>query len=245
MEPAGRKELVWQERVKSILGDLGIAGETVSPSPARTIEELASLGIVKGYSTIVAVGSENIVDKIVTALISQKGDKEVVLGMIPENYNSALARMLGVKDVRDACNALKFRKLSTIDACFIEPNKYFLTEALIESSRSIDAYLILDNIQAGLPFNKITIRPGLNISVEDNSLQKGSSNRFLGWLFGKKPQEINNSFFRSKKLKLETINTSVPVKVDGEVIAKTPIVCHNRSKALKIIVARDTIKLKE
>jgi len=245
MEPAGRKELVWQERVKSILGDLGIAGETVSPSPARTIEELASLGIVKGYSTIVAVGSENIVDKIVTALINQKGNKEVVLGIIPENYNSAMARMLGVSDLRDACNTLKFRKLSTIDACFIEPNKYFLTEAIIESHRTIDSYLILDNIKAGLPFNRIIIKPGLKITIEDNSLQKDSPNKLLGWLFGKKQTGINNSFFRSKNLKIETINTNIPVKVDDEVIAKTPIVCRNRSKVLKIIVARDTINLKE
>ena len=245
MEPAGRKELVWQERVKSILGDLGIAGETVTPSPARTIEELASLGIVKGYSTIVAVGSENIVDKIVTALINQKGNKEIVLGIIPENYDTALARMLNIRDLRDACNTLKFRKLQTIDVCFIEPNKYFLTEAIIESKRSIDAYLILDNIKAGLPFNKITIKPGLKIKIEDFSLEKGSSKKWWGWLVGRKQTHINDSIFFSRKLKIETINTSVPVKVDSEVIAKTPITCHNRSRALKVIVARDTIKLKE
>lgn len=245
MEPAGRKELVWQERVKSILGDLGIAGETVTPSPARTIEELAALGVVKGYSTIVAVGSENIVDKVLTALINQKGNKDTVLGIIPQNYNSALARKLNISDLKEACNALKYRKLETIDVCFIEPNKYFLTEATIETQKSVDAYISLDQIKAGLVFNSLSIKPGLEIKIVDNSLQRSSSGKVWGWLFGQKKPEINNSFFKSKMLKIETPDNSLAVKVDGEVIAKTPIVCRNRSRALKIIVARDIIKTKE
>ena len=137
MEPAGNKAS-WQEKVKDTLGDLGIAGETVFPSPARTIEELASLGILKGYSTIVAVGSEKIVNKIVTALINQKSNKDTVLGVIPEDYTSKIAKRIGVSDYKEACQALKYRKLETVDACCIEPNKYFMTEAVIDSVKGFE-----------------------------------------------------------------------------------------------------------
>jgi len=245
MEPAGRKMEVFQEKVKDVLGDLGIAGETVSPSPARTIEELASLGVVKGYSTIVAVGSERIVNKVVTALINQKANQDVVLGIIPDNFQSVLAKKIGVTDVKSACQALKQRKLQTIDACFIEPNKYFLTKAVLESNRIFDSYLILDTLQAGFPCSRMTIRPGLKITIEDGSLQKQSlMQKFLG-IFSKtqrkEDRDISTSIFVSKKAKIEVPNASISVKADDETIAKTPITIHNRPKALKIIVAREGI----
>jgi diacylglycerol kinase family enzyme len=248
MEAGSAKLAAGQEKIKDILGDLGIAGETVSPTPARTIEELASLGIMKGYSTIVAVGSEKLVNKIVTAIINQTGGKETVLGVIPSDFNGQLAKRIGVRDVKEACQALKFRKLETIDACQIDPNKYFLTEAIVETGRSVDAYLRLDEIQAGLIFNKIIIKPGLEIEVIDQSQE--SVNRFKGFwakLFGKKVEtkDIYTSFFQSQTLKLETLGKILPVKVDDEIITKTPVICSARPKALKIVVARDTIRAKE
>lgn len=244
MEPAGKKGVVWQEKVKNILGNIGIAGETVTPSPARTVEELASLGIVKGYSTIVAVGSEKIVNTIVNTIISQNDNKEVVLGIIPEDYNSVLAKKIRVTNVDDACNALKSRKLETADACFIEPNKYFLTEAVIESQKPLDAYLITPQIKAGVVLNKLYIRPGLEIEILDHSAVEEKPG-FLSRFFGKKASSSGRSYFRSKTIKIDAPDGGVPVKVENEVIAKTPIICHNRPKALKIIVARDNIVVKE
>lgn len=243
MEPAGPKS-AWQEKVKDTLGDLGIAGETVSPSPARTIEELASLGIIKGYTTIVAVGSEKIVNKIVTALINQKAGKDTVLGVIPDDYNSKIAKRIGVSDYKEACQTLKSRKLQTVDVCFVEPNKYFMTEAVIESSRSQEAYLTFDKIQAGVSFNKITIKPGLKVEINDFSEQtQDNFKKFISSIFGKKLviNDIYTSHFASNELQVETARTSVSLKVDGEIIAKSPFLCHHQPKALKIIVAKDTI----
>lgn len=243
MDPAAGKAVQWQEKVKSILGDLGIAGETVTPSPARTIEELASLGVVKGYSTIVAVGSQNLVNKIVTTLINQKEAQNTVLGIIPENYESTIAKRIRVKDLKDACDTLKYRKLETFDACFIEPNKYFVTEAVIESRKPIDAYLTTPHVKAGISFNRFVIKPGLKINIYDSNTKEGSKKGIFGWLFGKKEEsDIYTSFFQTNKFKLEVLDQTLPVKVDDYVISKTPIVCTNKNKALKIIVARDIIE---
>jgi diacylglycerol kinase family enzyme len=244
MEPASAKSN-WQEKVKDTLGDLGIAGETVFPSPARTIEELAALGIMKGYSTIVAVGSEKIVNKIVTALINQKASSDTVLGVVPENYDSKIAKRLGINDYKEACQALKFRKLQTFDACCIEPNKYFMTEATIETDKSEDAYLTLDQIQVGAKFSKITIKPGLKIEINDSSIKKPTSIKNLFNVFiGRKPElttDIYSSFFHTDKVQIETPDAALSIKVDGEIIAKTPVLCRHESNILKIIVARDTI----
>jgi diacylglycerol kinase family enzyme len=245
MEPAGNKSS-WQEKVKDTLGDLGIAGETVSPSPARTIEELASLGIIKGYSTIVAVGSEKIVNKIVTALISQKSNNDTVLGIIPDDYDSRMAKRIGVKDYKEACQALKSRKLQTMDTVCIEPNKYFMTDAIIESPKSADTYLLMGQIQVGAKFNKITIKPGVKIEIEDENKQIQSNvKNFFKFLIGKKEEGLKNniysSLFHSKEIQIETPDNSFSVKVDGDTVAKTPILVTHQPKALKIIVARETI----
>lgn len=244
IESAGKKSEVWQEKVKSILGDIGIAGETVTPSPARTVEELASLGIVKGYSTIVAVGSEKTANKIATAIINRHENNDVVLGVIPENFDTAIARKIGVKDLKHACETLKYRKLETTDACFIEPNKYILTEAVIDSQKSIDAYLTTNSIQAGFLFNRVIIGPGLRVNIEDLS-GHGAKRSIFKWLFGQKEDNtsIYSSFFHDKKFKLETPGYSLPIVSDGEIVAKTPIIIQNRPKVLKIIIARDTIAL--
>jgi diacylglycerol kinase family enzyme len=247
MEPAGSKTS-WQEKVKDTLGDLGIAGETVFPSPARTIEELAALGINKGYSTIVAVGSEKIVNKIVTALINQKSNKDTVLGVIPEDYTSKMAKRIGVTDYKEACLALKYRKLQTVDACFIEPNKYFMTEAYIESAKTADIYLTLDAVQVGASFNKITIKPGLRIEIDEENKKQPSLRNMFNAFIGKKQVEEKNiysSLFHTQTVQIETSGTPLSIKVDDEIIAKTPILCHQMSKALKIIVAKEIINQSE
>jgi len=234
-----------QEKIKDILGDLGIAGETATPTAARSIEELTHLGVIKGYSTIVAVGSEMLVNKVITVLASEQMAKETVLGVIPDDYTSVLAKKLGVNDIYSACRALKLRKLETTNLCFIEPNKYFLTEALIESSKNSMIFFSLENIKGSALFQKIIIKPGLDISIYDRTLEGSLPQKFLRWLFGKKEKDIYTSNFQTKRIRFESEKENLPIKVSGEIVAKTPATFNNRSRQLKIIVARDRLKVEE
>lgn len=241
MEPPKAKIVSRQEKIKDILGNLGIAGETVSPSAARTIEELTHLGIVKGYSTIVAVGQESLINKVITVLVTQKEIKDVVLGIIPTDFNSQIAQRIGVKDLNSACNVLKQRKLEIIDLCLLEPNKFFLTDATIETFFNQEVYFAVDNYKGKALTNKILIKSGLEVFFYDKTLQGSPVSSFSRWLFGKKEKDIYSSYFHTKKIRIESNNT-LSLKVSGETIAKTPLVVSNRSRALKIIVARDKIK---
>lgn len=247
METAGKKTAVWQEKVKDILGDLGIAGETVAPSPARTIEELAQLGVVKGYNTIVAVGSQKLLNKVASVIINQKENRDIVLGFIPEDYSGSLAKRINTKDTQSACLALKQRRLETIDACMVEPNKFFLTEAILENTTPTDIYLTIDSIKAGLPFNKISIKPGIELNIRDFSIKTKTKN-FFSFLFRKKEEEpindIYSSFFLCENLRIDSEDEILSVKADDDIIAKTPAIFHNRPKALKLIVSRDIISSK-
>jgi len=243
MEPPRRGLSSWQEKIKTILGELGIAGEMVSPSSARTIEELTTLGIVKGYSTIVAVGSEKVANEVASAIIKHKEteNSDSVLGFIPDDYESPLAELIGVKDFKEACNALKFRKLETADTILIEPNQYILTELKIEESKPFKIDMAFDSFKLNFPANRIVIKPGLDIEINDLSWQNQPVVGFFNWLVGKKEKDIYSSFFTAESLKLGINSNPQEVKVGGVTINKTPIVLKNMPKALKIIVTRDTI----
>lgn len=234
-----------QEKIKDILGDLGIAGETVTPSPARTIEELAHLGVVKGYSTIVAVGSEALVNKVITVLATEDTARETVLGVIPNDFTSFLAKRIGISDLPSACNALKYRKLETVNLCLIEPNKYFFTEAAIESRRNQEIFFSIDKLKGRALTKRVTIKPGLEISFYDESSEGKISSKFWRWLFGKKEKDIFTSRFFVKRIRFESERENLPIKVSGEIVAKTPATFQNRSRILKIIVARDRMMKKE
>jgi len=242
IEPPRGKLVSRQEKIKDILGDLGIAGETVSPSAARTIEELTHLGVIKGYSTIVAVGSESLTNKVITALAAEKISNEIVLGIIPDDFSNPLAKKIGVSDLRSACETLKFRKLSTIDICLIEPNKYFITSAEITSGKNNVVYFSFEKVKGRALIDNILIKPGLEIFLHDRNLEGNASIQFYNWLFGKKREDIFSSFFKVKRIRIEAEDASLPVKVSGEIVAKTPVTFHNRSKILKIIVSRDKMR---
>lgn len=245
IEPSYGKSINRQEKIKDILGNLGIAGETVSPSAARTIEELTHLGVVKGYSTIVAVGSETLVNKIITIIANDKTNKTTVLGVIPNDFTSNLAKRIGVTDLQSACNALKFRKLETINLGLIEPNKYFITEATISNYKNTEIFFSVENIQGRALVKNVSIKPGLEVSFYDNNAEGGSGKKFVNWLFGKKIKDIYSSFFMTKRIRIESEKGNLQVKVSGETVAKTPVTFQNRQKTLKIIVARDRIKQEE
>ncbi len=242
VEPPKGKFISRTEKIKDILGDLGIAGETVSPSAARTIEELTHLGVIKGYSTIVAVGSEALANKVITALAMEKTASEIVLGVIPDDFNLALAKKIGINDLRSACEVLKHRRLSTVDVCLIEPNKYFITSAEITANRNMEIYFSFEKVKGRALSDNILIKPGLEIYFHDRNLEGGTTIKFYNWLFGKKRDDIFSSNFKTKRIRIEAENANLPVKVSGEIVAKTPVTLHNRSKVLKIIVARDKIK---
>lgn len=242
IEPLKGKFSNRQEKVRDILGNLGIAGETVTPNSARTIEELTHLGIVKGYSTIVACGSESLVNKVITVLATEDLAKDTVLGVIPNEFDSPLVKKLGITDIYSACNALKSRKLENASLCFIEPNKYFLTEAVIENSHNKEIFFSMEKISGKANVRKVVIKPGLEVTLYDQSLEGGVLKKIYQWLFNKKEKDIYTSSFQTRRIRFESEKENLSIKVSGEVVAKTPATFSNRARILKIIVARDRMK---
>jgi len=115
-----------QDRLKSRLKELGIAGEFVKSIGEGDVTKLARLGIEKGFKTIVAVGGDGTINEVINGLTNTN----VALGIIPIGNSNELAKTLGINDWQAACNILAARKIEEVDLGKIG-KKFFVTSVNI------------------------------------------------------------------------------------------------------------------
>jgi YegS/Rv2252/BmrU family lipid kinase len=111
-----------QDRLKSKLKELGIAGEFVKSIGEGDVTKLTAMGIKKGYKTIVAVGGNGTINEVINGV----GNSGVAVGIIPIGDKNELAKSLGISDWQTACNILAARKIETLDIGRVGKS-YFIT----------------------------------------------------------------------------------------------------------------------
>lgn len=223
------------ERIKNILTVLGISGETTLVSPARSASELALMGVEKGYSTIVTIGSDEIINEVASSICGSGA----VLGIIPIDASADINNLVGTNDIKKACESLKRRRLKTINMGFIEPDINFLTKVTIEANKTLSVQSEINDYYFETSADKIVIDHNLGVKMYTFK-EKG----FLDNLFSFMGNNDNTryfSFFNAERLRLRT-HEIIPVKIGDLAVAKTPIVAYRRPKALKIIKFCSKIK---
>jgi hypothetical protein len=233
--PKNNTEKKLHERIKNILTVLGISGENALVSPARTAEELAIMGVEKGYSTIVAVGSDDIVN-IVASSIYQS---DAILGVIPINASHDIHQLITTDDIKKSCEALQKRTLKSVNIGHVEPNINFLTKLVISSKKTLSIAAEIDDFYFETYADKIEIDNDLNVKLF-NYAKKGFFNNLFG-ILSKKGNLEHFSFFNANILRLRT-HEIIPVKIGEHTITKTPIVAYKKQKDLKIIKYSSRIK---
>lgn len=232
------------KKIKELCGDTGIAGETVSPSPARTIDELAAIGTSKGYSTVVAVGTDIFLNKVASALINHTrgrntDDRKIVLGVIPwDPKTSYLSQLIGISSHKHAVETLKFRKLQPMALGVIEPNKYFISPITIKIPKRAKFRISTADFDTHLEANDLSVSKDLELAVTDTTGIRSLIGRTWQWLMGKQPINQSRSIFRHHSFTIES-NKPLPVTLEGETIAKTPITVKQAAELLQMIQSRD------
>ena len=242
-QPKNGSTLSIQKKIKNQLAFYGILGEISRVSPARSVEELTEIAIAKQYSTIVAVGSDQLINNIVSYI----NNRDCTLGIIPINTSNLMNQLIAVNDVKKACEALKERKIKTIDSVYIVPDKFFLTKANISNSKPTLATIYFDKCNVSVRFTEIVIySPAIIDNNKENKIYLNIKNdaegpneirKIWNWLLGKKIKNNFNSYLRMKHLIIDTPEP-IPVKIDGKIVAKTPIEIKVKPKSLKIITSR-------
>ncbi|MDD5341976.1 MAG: diacylglycerol kinase family protein [Patescibacteria group bacterium] len=240
----------WQSqiaRIENRLTDLGIAGRICRLSILTSLEEIITEAIKKGADTIVAVGNDNTVRKVIPLVASQT----VSFGIIPVGGPSRLAELLGIPEGEKACDVLSARVVERLDLGKVN-EQYFLTQLEIPFG---DLELSLDNQYTVRPLNpeqSITIY-NLGIFSPKNSPENYKSNPRDGLLelvvsggasgglghWFKKGEE-HNSVFSLRTARINCPQTSQQsVIADGYTVVNTPVKIAVAPKRLKVVVGKN------
>lgn len=260
------KELKVQDEIKVKLQTLGIVGESVTLSLAEEPRDLARVGLRKNYSTIVACGTDRLINEVGSGLI----ESGAVLGAIPLDENSAFHTILGTTNYLEACDILPRRKVLTIDCGLINSSKIFLTEVTVKPKKELslsDSGLIIVNFdgdfQAETKLCDITVSNAgagekdtekirqlltdnhLDVFIPDQIREEGG---FFSRLFGKKnnaAESVNGgSIFHPQRISIESRKKLVTLLAD-KIIGRGNLVIESYPESLKIIIKRERPQIEE
>lgn len=113
------------------LATMGLAGHIGRLTLFRSAKELVENLVQQGAKTIVLVGNDNTLNKVMWFL----PDLPVVLGYLPLAEPSDIAGLLGLPPGLAACDTLGARLIETLDMGKLG-DRYFLTEAVFERTRA-------------------------------------------------------------------------------------------------------------
>ncbi len=222
------------------LTDIGIAGEMVTQSSLKTIDDLLDIGIRKGYTTIVAVGSDSHIHRVVSALMRRNAADRPVLGTIPLNPQSLVGQMLDITHLKAALQALKSRRLAYANLAEIEPGKYILSQAEIHTNRPVPVSLSVDDALIEMLASDITLTGDGHVVIQNRFANASLAKRTVLWFLGVTPTNQTRSVFHGSRIRLAT-PSPLPIRVDNETLAQTPVSLKAIRRALKIVVARATL----
>lgn len=237
------------QEIKDYLGGLGISGEFTFPTAAQNADELVSLGLSKQYSTIVAVGSEEIANVVAGRLLGRKE----AFGVIPLEASSEICQLIGTSNWREACENLRYRKISEVRLGQTATGYSFLTKISLQINTAANITLEFRDFIVQTKATNLVISifdPGIKKIGDDYldiSVSSANPNEFqiinkLASFFGtKQPQEkILNSIFRGRSLRIFT-KTPTPLLCESTVVAKTPQLIESTDEKIRLITSKNSL----
>lgn len=223
-------------RVEIRLTDLGLNGKILRLAGIKNIKTAIQNEIRIGAKTIVAVGNNQTVNKIIGAIINDDiyGDfqKKTLLGIIPIGDDNSIAASLGIKDAEEACNILLARRVEKIDLG-LAGNHYFLNEASIQSLGTI--------IEIGTYSLEIMDKGEVKIinllKDRDDRIKSNPHDGLLDIYI--RTRKKDETYLNSKNFKIS--NPNEKLIVDGVVEINTPIEISVLKDRVNMIVGKDRL----
>ena len=115
--------------LESRLATLDLAGRVGKLALFRSAKDLVESLASQGVTTIVVVGNDRTLDKVLWFLPYLK----VTLGYLPVTEPCGIAAALGIPKGEEACDILAARLIEKLDMGLLD-ERYFLTEVILENS---------------------------------------------------------------------------------------------------------------
>ncbi|MBU0646526.1 hypothetical protein KJ611_03600 [Patescibacteria group bacterium] len=230
------KELI---RIENRLADLGITGKISRLALFRDPTEMIADEVSRGVSTVVAVGNDQTVRKIIDVV----ADQNVIFGLIPLGTPNNLAKLLGLPEGVPACDILSARSIETIDLGSVNGRRFisglsvpnFSAEITYDGKFKIEparpGTLEIRNL-AGAEISRETLadpRDGLFETTIRVGLKKG-------WNFFKK-QKYGESLLTSRRLAIRS-REPISLIADGEEMIDKRFDIRMNPQPLQVITSR-------
>lgn len=223
-------------RLEIRLTDLGLNGKIIRLDAIKNIKSAIQNEIKIGSKTIVAVGNNQTVNKIIGAIIDSDiyddFQQKTLLGIIPIGEDNSIADSFGIKNAEEACNILLARRVEKIDIGSAGDN-YFLNQSTIESAGTtleINGYTIESQDRGEIKIINL-------LSDKKETIKSNPHDGKLEILI--RTRKRDQTFLTVKSLKV--YNAKHKLIVDNVVEINTPVEINTRSDKLNIIVGKDRL----
>ncbi len=254
--PQTRKIEKIEEEIKARASELQIDGEFVTLSLAEKPESLAKIGLQKDYHTIVAVGSDALINAVAQGLIHQ----EAVLGAVPLETDSVFLPLIGAADWREALEVLPQRKIQLLDTIFLNRRYRILTQVEIWPPEHKEGIIVLafdGYFRAEVSERHLIVSNlGVNLESKDKILASATDGYLDVFIPGKtqvkkkwwqiftrlaSEETQEGSVFHPKVLE---VNSRLKLKalVNKKVLATSPFLFEIEPRSLSFIIRRGKLQ---
>lgn len=236
-------------KIEVRLTDLGINGKIEKLTILKSFSESVNEIVKRGAETIVAVGNDSTISKIISLLPKLN----ITLGIIPIGSDNEIAKKLGIPEGEAACDILSARLTENIDLGKAN-NYYFISHLKLPANKEVFLDCGSYNIRPIDEDSQISIC-NFDIEMQGNYSKNKKHNcnpkdGMLDAIFSQvsRPKSFfnifNNKFSESsvfpfKKVKIKCNKECLPAIADGHTTIKTPITVEVVPKKLKIIVGKN------
>ncbi len=234
-------------RVETRLTDLGISGRIERLTMFKNIGEIVADAAEQGVETIVAVGNDETIGRIIDAV----GEHEMAFGVIPIGDGPHnIAGLLGVEEGVEACNILSRRVMHAVDLGRINGH-FFLSSVRIPRTR---AAISCNGQYSVIPTEDNEVQvcnlAAVSVTAEGEETISSPHDGYLETVFQPAPRRgLFSRFFRKNEalaaptivpVRKLSVRHTQPVTVirDGQRLSSSVIDIEILPKRLKVITGK-------
>ncbi|MEI7497993.1 MAG: diacylglycerol kinase family protein [Candidatus Falkowbacteria bacterium] len=226
-------------KIETRITDLGLNGKICRLATIKNYHDLIRDEIRRGAKTIVAVGNNVTLNKVINAA-QQSG---VPVGFIPiGKQNNSIAAAIGIEPELAACDILSARRIEILDLGVVNNQFYFLTEAEVDGDATISlktSFTIETPKAAKLKIINLVLdsqaRNLAAFSPTDGRMELWIETQVSGGIF--KKSHLGQSIFGSKEFYLE--KATAQLILDKSLVLSPPAEIHVIPKTLHLIVGKN------
>lgn len=221
--------------IETRLTDLGIAGKIARLALFRDAHELIRDEIRRGATTVVAVGNDMTLRKVIDAV----ADPHVVVAIIPLGPENAIANILGVPAGVAACDVLSARLVEALDGGVVNGMRFLhlITAESVQPSCTVEAKYTLTPVRASRLFvrNLAASEEFGTANPTDGKLEFILQTPCRTWLVKKTDKTTTIPFTHI------LIKSAAPMRltVDGEEISGTEFDVKVLPRQMKIVTGKE------